>query len=71
LGFDLLEEEFERGFVAGVAGHDFIGQRKTFGTQDHGDDHLPAVRAFVATVAMLGFGGLFHFAFEINAGPVR
>jgi len=59
-----FQEVFERGFVAGVAGHDFVGQRKAFGTQDRGDDDLPAVGASVATVAVLGFGVLRSSAFS-------
>ena len=61
---------FERGFVAGVARHDFIGQRKAFGTEHHRDDHLAAVGAFVPAVAVFGFGRLLHLALEISAGQV-
>jgi hypothetical protein len=70
LRLDFLQEPLERRSVAGVARHDFIGQRKTFGTEHHRDDHLPAVRTFVPTVAVLGFGRLLHFPLEIRAGQV-
>ena len=70
LRLDFFQKPSERGFVAGVAGHHFVGQREAFGTQDHGDDDLTAIGTLVAAVAALGFGRLFHLALEIGAGQI-
>ncbi len=70
LRLDFLEKQFEGGSVAGVARHDFIGQRKTFGTEHHRDDHLSAIRTLVPAVAVFGLGSLLHLTLEISAGQV-
>ena len=70
--FDFREEVFEGRFVGGVAGEDFVGERKTLGRDDEGDDDLHAVAAPVATIAKAsdvgGIGG--RIAFKIRAGEI-
>jgi hypothetical protein len=55
LGFDFREEAAQGGLVGGVAGHDFVGQRKTLGGDDQRDDDLDAIASLVARVSELAF----------------
>jgi len=58
--------------IPAIAGEDFAGERKAFGGDDEGNDHLHAVAAFIATVAEAAqAGGVFgRVALEIGAGQV-
>ena len=47
---DALQKVTRGGLVAGVPGHDLIGERKTFRGHDQGNHHLHAIRTFVAAV---------------------
>jgi hypothetical protein len=53
LFFDALEKVAQRRFVAGVAGHDLVGQRKALRGHHQGNDDLDAIRALVTAVAKL------------------
>ena len=53
--FDLREERLQDRFITRVAGHHFIGQRKTLRRDDQRDDHLDTIRTVIATVAKLSF----------------
>ena len=71
-GLDFLQEAAQGGFVGGVAGHDFVGEREAFGGDDQGDDDLRAVGTLVARVAELAFvaGREGRIAFEVGAGEI-
>jgi hypothetical protein len=60
----------QRCLLRRVAGHHFVGQRKSCRRHDQSDHHLLAVRPLVAAVAVSGFGILFGFAFDVCAGQV-
>ena len=47
LRFDLRKEGAQRRLVRGVAGENFVGERKAVGRYDERDDHLHTVRALV------------------------
>ena len=70
--FDLLQKVFERGLVAGVAGHHFVGQRKTFRRDNQPDDYLHAVRPLVSAVTEFSsvLFGKRRVAFAVRAGQV-
>lgn len=70
--FDLLQETAQGRFVGGVASHDFVSQRKTFGRDDQRDDHLHTVRTLVAAVAKLPLVALRkrRVAFKISRGQI-
>ncbi len=72
LFFDLGEEVLERGFVGGVAGQHFVGEREALGRDDEGDDDLHAVAALVAAVAEAArVGGIDgRITFKIRAGQI-
>jgi hypothetical protein len=69
---DQFQQVAQRGFVGGVAGEPFIGQRQAFGRDHQRHDDLHAIAAFVPAVAEAAgiafpFG---HVAFKIGAGQV-
>ena len=70
--FDLGQEVLERGLVGGVARQHFVGEGKTLGRNNEGDDDLHAVAALIAAVAKAaqigGIGG--RIAFKICAGQI-
>ena len=70
--FDPGQEVLERGFVRGVAGQHFVGEREALGRDDEGDDDLHAVAALVPAVAEAarvgGVGG--RITFKIRAGQI-
>ena len=50
LVFDLLEKIAQGGLIRRVAGKNLVCQRKTLRGNDQGNDHLYAVRTFIARV---------------------
>jgi hypothetical protein len=72
LVFDFLQEAAQRRVVGGIAGQDFIRQRKALGRHDQGDHHLHAITALVAAVAVTALVVLVirRVRFEIGAGQV-
>jgi len=70
LGLDLGQKVLERLLVEGIAGEDLLGQGKTVRGNDRGDDHLDAVGAMVAAVAMLALAILGRIALEVGPGEV-
>ncbi len=69
LVFDFLEEVGKGGFVGGVASEHFVGDGKSVGRDDKGDDDLNAVAAFVAGVTEAAdvFGVFGRIALEVGA----
>jgi hypothetical protein len=74
-GGDFPEHVGQRGFVGGVAAHDFITDRKAVRGDDQGDDDLHAVGTLVAAVtegfetARLGDRAV-GIDFEVGAGEI-
>ena len=62
----------QRGFVGGIAGEHFIGQRQPLGRDDQRHDDLHAVATFVATITeAAGIAFIIrHVALEVGAGQV-
>ena len=69
---DERKHVLERGFVGGVAGEHFAGQRQAFGRDDQRHDDLHAVAAFVPAVTEAAgiFFILRHVTFKIGAGQI-
>ena len=70
LRLDLRQELRQRRFVAGVARHHLVGQRKPFRGHDQRDHHLHAVRALVAAVAELALARKRRVAFKIGGSDI-
>src|SRR5271166_6052332 len=72
LRLDLRKEGAQRRLVGGVAGENFVGERKSVGRHDQRDDHLHAVGALVAAVAVPALVAIVarRIGFEIRAGQV-
>ena len=70
--FDLLQEGAQRRLVGGVARQDLVGQRKALRRHDQRDDHLHAVAALVAAVAVAALVLLIgrRIAFEVGARQI-
>ena len=73
LRLDLGEEAPQRLVVAGVAGHDLVGERQAVRRHDECDHHLWAVRPLVPAVAvatLVALGLRRGVDFEVGAGQV-
>ena len=72
LRLDLRKERAQRRLVRGIAGQNFVGERKTVGGHDERDDHLHAVRTFVAAVAVAALVAVVvrRIGFEVRAGQI-
>ncbi len=72
LRLDLRKEGAQGRLVRGVAGENVVGERKAVGRHDERNDHLHAVWALVAAVAVPALVALVarRIGFEIRAGQI-
>jgi hypothetical protein len=70
LGLDGFKKVGQSGFIAGVAGQHFIGQRETLRGHNEGQDDLNAIRSFIPAVSVSAFSNSGRIGLEVGAGQV-